>query len=247
MSVLDDPTFLDNEQWVVPDDSRILGGADDEGNQFPDCVAVGTSNRWCCSGVLVGAATVLTAAHCVRDGCAARVFVGADVGDPGSGAGFEVAAAVAHPAWKRDRLFDDIGVLRLAHPVDGVLPRRIAAVAALDSAISVRLAGFGTTTSDGRVGFGRRRLVDVPLAGADPRYGAHTSTEFVAGRALLERDSCPGDSGGPAYVEEGSGGWSLAGLTSRATPGGYRFRRCGDGGIYTRVTAYADWLAEVGS
>ena len=43
-------------------------------------------------------------------------------------------------------------------------------------------------------------MVDVPLASNDPKYGADAETEFVAGAPFLDRDSCNGDSGGPAYV-----------------------------------------------
>jgi secreted trypsin-like serine protease len=123
-----------------------------------------------------------------------------------------------------------------------VAPREIAREAMLAGAASVRLAGYGTTDVEGTVGYGRRRVVDVPLASTDEKYGADPECEFVAGAPFLDRDACTGDSGGPAYVE-GDDGWYLAGATSRATRS--TFRRCGDGGIYTWVRAYARWIRDV--
>ena len=52
-------------------------------------------------------------------------------------------------------------------------------------------------------------------------------------------DSCKGDSGGPAYVSIGTS-YKLAGVTSRSTENSGQ--ACGDGGVYTRVDAYADWI-----
>ena len=66
--------------------------------------------------------------------------------------------------------------------------------------------------------------------------------EFVAGQPFLDRDSCSGDSGGPAYVAA-DGDWLLAGATSRATSSSVR--PCGDGGIYERMHAFASWLQSI--
>ena len=69
------------------------------------------------------------------------------------------------------------------------------------------------------------------------KFGCHKGLEIVAGGNGL--DSCNGDSGGPAYILL-NGKRMLAGATSRATR---NFTRpCGDGGIYTRVDKYLDWI-----
>jgi secreted trypsin-like serine protease len=112
----------------------------------------------------------------------------------------------------------------------------------LEGAGTVRLAGYGNTDVFSSGGYGIRRMVDVPLASDDPKYGADVTTEFVAGAPFLDRDSCNGDSGGPAYVHA-QGGWYLVGATSRATAS--TVRPCGDGGIYTRVRAFDDWIRSI--
>lgn len=237
-SVQDDPVYLANAKFVIEDDGRILNGVPT--TEFPDCVAVGRLNGFCCSGTLIAPDLVLTAGHCGAGGCAAQVLVGNSITDPAART-FLVREAIIHPDYGSGP-YNDLALLVLAQPIDGVAPRGIADPSAPETAGSVRLVGFGTTDPSGTFGYGERRRVDVPVASPDAAYGAEPATEFVAGAPFLDRDSCPGDSGGPAYVEIG-GNWFLAGATSRATLGG--FRMCGDGGVYERVGAYRDWIQSV--
>jgi secreted trypsin-like serine protease len=240
-SVLDDPAFIENSKYVAPDETRILGGV--PAPDFPDCVAVGNDSGWGCTGTLIAPQVVVTAAHCDAGGFSRRIFIGPDVNRPEHGRVVAVREAITHEGYGSSRPFDDITILLLAEPVDGIAPRPLAGADTIGASVSVRLAGFGGTQSSGH-GYGMRHMVDVPLASPDPAYGIRPESEFVAGRPFLERDSCPGDSGGPAYVEE-AGGWALAGATSRGTPGITFVRKCGDGGIYTHVPAYRDWIDQV--
>ncbi len=238
-SVLRDPVFIDNAKKLIPDRTRIVGGvltAD-----FPDCVAVGTDDLWCCTGTLVAPNVVVTAGHCVRGGCATRVFLGQDVDDPDAGKVVQVEEAQAHPDYRPPNPTHDLSVLILDEDAT-VAPRAIAADGMLAAAATVRLAGFGNTDVFSSGGYGRRRMVDVPLASNDPVFGADSETEFVAGAPFLDRDSCNGDSGGPAYLQS-EDSWYLAGATSRATA--RTIRPCGDGGIYTRVKSFEDWVRSV--
>jgi secreted trypsin-like serine protease len=63
----------------------------------------------------------------------------------------------------------------------------------------------------------------------------------VAGRKGSHRDSCKGDSGGPAYVFVDNS-YKLAGTTSRATDEAMDV--CGDGGVYVRADGLAAWIEE---
>jgi hypothetical protein len=239
LSIFADKTFLENAKKMIPDRTRIVGGI--ATSDYPDCVAVGSDDAWCCTGTLVSPNVVVTAGHCVNDGCATRVFVGEDVTEPEAGTVIAVKQAVSHPDYSPPNPTHDIAVLILSRDAD-CTPRKVADGKVLDRADSVRLAGYGNTEVYSSGGYGRRRMVDVPLASADPRYGADPATEFVAGAPFLDRDSCNGDSGGPAFVQWRKR-WYLAGATSRATAS--TIRPCGDGGIYTRVDAFGDWMASV--
>src|SRR5262249_21987834 len=105
----------------------------------------------------------------------------------------------------------------------------------------------------GRFGYGRKLQTDVPIASPDCRgsidgrddhdwYRCDVGLELVAGKPLLEHDTCNGDSGGPFYVAKDDA-WMLAGATSRATASAVN--NCGDGGIYVRVDRFVDWIGTV--
>ncbi|SFR29080.1 Trypsin [Lentzea waywayandensis] len=234
-SVLFDRVYLENLSAAGESKAFIVGG--EPTADFPECVAVGATNRWCCSGILVAPNVVVTAAHCIG-ACSSRVFFGTDVRFPKDGRIVNVSQSVKHPGY--DKRVNDIAVLILSEPVTDVEPRKMAQ--APPAVPSVRLAGYGNTDTAGRRGYGQRRRVDVPMASQDPRFGADPALEFVAGSPMLDRDSCTGDSGGPAYVWSGQE-WLLAGVTSRATASSVR--PCGDGGIYSRVDVHAAWVRSV--
>jgi secreted trypsin-like serine protease len=237
-SIFDDETFVANNQQFDPDDTRIIGG--EPTSDFPECVAVGDDHRFCCTGTLIAPQVVVTAGHCAASGCSTRIFIGDNVA--GSGTIIRVQDAISHPDYvpsSVDRPFDDLTVLILTEPVRTVAPVPICSLQAIAGAKSVTVAGYGNTDFRGLTGYGIRRKVAVGLASESPRYGARYDTEFVAGAMNLDQDSCSGDSGGPAYVFV-DGRFELAGATSRATREGGR--TCGDGGVYTRIPAYRDWL-----
>jgi secreted trypsin-like serine protease len=238
-SIFSDPVFIENAKKLIPSRDRIIGGIPT--SRYPDCVAVGSKNRWCCTGTLVAPNVVVTAGHCVDGDCADRVFVGEDVTKPQAGTVIPVDDAQSHPEYGPPNLTHDIAVLILSKDAE-CTPRPIADANMLEKATSVRLAGYGNTDVFSSGGFGIRRMVDVPLASPKRRYGADPDTEFVAGAPFLDRDSCNGDSGGPAYVQSKQH-WYLAGATSRATAS--TIRPCGDGGIYTRVHVFEDWVRSV--
>lgn len=261
-SIWRDPIFLKNARQLysqaATSSARIVGGIIDEPpesgadpkNYFPDCVAVGGPDTWCCSGTLLAPNVVVTAGHCAA-GCASRVCIGDNILAPKQV--INVISAVVHPDYSAPNpftTFNDLTVLILEHDVVGVAPRAIALTALIDSASSVRAVGYGNTDVLGAVGYGYRRKVDIPVAScscvipedAEARLGCHKDLELVAGYPLLDQDTCRGDSGGPIYVHDGTD-WFVCGATSRTTL--ETVRPCGDGGIYVRLDKYAAWIRAV--
>jgi secreted trypsin-like serine protease len=240
-SIFDDETFLANQRLCDPALTRIIGG--EPTTEYPECVAVGSPYGYCCTGTLIAPQAVLTAGHCVAGGCCDRIFLGSDVDQDGTE--IRVRDAIMHPDYvpnSRAQPFDDIAVLILVEQVPMVEPVLICSLAAIAAARSVRLVGFGNTDPGATTGYGIKRTVDVGVASENPGFGARFETEFVAGAPNLDQDTCNGDSGGPAYVLV-DGRWELAGATSRGTRAAQR--NCGDGGVYTRVPAYLDWLVAI--
>jgi Trypsin len=251
--IFEDPRYLANARALALRSggrTRVIGGARVPPNDFLDCVAVGNDAQWGCTGTLIAPNVVLTAGHCAD--FATRIMVGSDVTQPGTV--FTVKRRVRHPKYHQGK-HNDLMVLILDKAVAGVAPRRFAKKAIIDGATDGRVMGFGNTDAGGMFGYGQKRFVDVPVAspacngkidGEDDRvtYGCDVGLELVAGRPLLARDSCTGDSGGPFYVQSGAA-WLLAAATSRATDSA--MNNCGDGGVYVRVDRYRAWIDSIPS
>ena len=248
-----DPRYLKNSRELArrtAGGTRVIGGQPVVAGAFLDCVAVGNDAQWGCTGTLIGPNTVLSAGHCVE--VATRVFLGNDVSKPG--VTVRVKKRVRHPRYHQGGKRNDLMVLVLERDVANVPPRTLATRAQIDAATDGRVVGFGAVEASGTFGYGRKRQADVPIASSacagqvdghddSSSYGCDRNLELVAGRSLLARDSCNGDSGGPFYIDDGAGGWLLAGATSRATDSA--LNNCGDGGIYVRVERFKTWIRGV--
>jgi secreted trypsin-like serine protease len=247
-----DPRYLANARELARRTGggfRVIGGQPVAQKDFLDCVAVGNDQQWGCTGTLIAPNVVVTAGHCAA--FATRVFVGRDTSKKGKVV--SVANAVRHPSYNHNG-HNDLMVLVLSEAIAGVAPRALAGKALIDKATDGRIVGFGNSDPSGTSGYGIKRFVDVPIVSNACRggvgtqqdkymYGCDAGRELVAGRALSERDSCTGDSGGPFYVLDSTGRWLLAGATSRATDSA--MSTCGDGGIYVRIDTYKTWIASI--
>ena len=224
--------------------SGIFGGRRAHPDEFPHCVAVGSNSQFCCTGTLIAPQLVVTAAHCVAGNCAARVYSGLDSNHPIPEKIYSLRAVKVHPEFNSFSLENDLALLVLDRPIEGVTPCKIATSEQIAEAFFVRLAGYGYTEFGN---FGIQMTVDVSVATTDCQsqhdnqlYGCHKNIEFVAGGNGV--DSCNGDSGGPAYLFDGTQ-LLLAGATSRAATNSVS--TCGDGGIYVRIDRYLGWIQDI--
>jgi endonuclease G len=247
---------------IQSDLERIVGGVATAPGTFPECCLIGHQAgahqfQWFCTGALVHPRIVLTAGHCnvPPPGESAPpinvVALKADSQDDLTAAEIlRVQRRHTHPNYIQTNEFNDITVLVLA-TASQTAPVKIATGPETSKATETTLVGYGNNDVNSSMGFGLKRQVSVPitsirrtpkdkLADQEALFGFDADLEFVAGGG--GRDSCNGDSGGPAYVVV-AGSRKVAGLTSRAAINAQH--PCGEAGIYTRIDANMDFVSKV--
>ncbi len=198
-----------------------------------------------CTGTLIGCHTFLTAAHCVCDtlGTACQ---GSNAPNPGryfvflQHAGVFAVQSIRVPV-EFDFPVADVAVLRLATDATGIVPARINDVASPTPGSAGRIVGFGRTG-------GRDQSVGIKRAGnvvTAPCSAGISDTTSVCWKFLSplgvpgsNSNTCNGDSGGPLFVDFGTGP-RLAGVTS-----GGNQENCvlGDLSYDANVFQYRSWI-----
>ncbi|QDE85753.1 S1 family peptidase [Myxococcus xanthus] len=219
-------------ETLTPARRAVVGGAPEPG--FPAVAAIVPVSPFCgepdeaarvlCTGTLVAPRVVLTAAHCVENADAPRVFsvvFAAETARASAAQRIRVVEGRLHPA--RRPGVSDLGVLILASDAP-VAPLAWEAQAFPADGVGrlARVVGFGV---DGEGGSGLRR-------GGLSRIRSVEADAFSVEAAPAM--SCGGDSGGPVFIEE-DGLERLAGVTS------FGDLTCSTG-TNTRVDVHADFI-----
>ena len=208
----------------------------------------GSSTFDFCSGTLIDARWVLTAAHCLEaaqqyqdDYGLATFFI---VGDSWSSIDTYAQAIdlIPHPGYNANTLDHDIGLMELSEPLSDQGIYLVNDVAPRDGWANkdVTYVGYGVTSGfgggDGTSGV--RRTVDVPFYAADDRfiYAYHDDPNNP-------KNVCSGDSGGAALLKV-DGELVLAGVNSFVQGDGNSQDPCLGLGAATRVDNHIDWISD---
>lgn len=216
---------------------KIVGGARVEDGEWMSVVAISMSDASTCTGVLIDEDTILTAAHCLRFAKPTRVSFGSPIGG-GDSVSFEPVDFETHPDFcGRTQCGDeayDYAYVELGEPMDidpsPLLLRQDDWNGAMRRGAEVILVGYGVSEPDGQEIDGYKREVTTEITDF-----TEDRLQFRAG--MGGRDSCRGDSGGPAFVETDAR-MLLAGILSEGT------ETCGSGGWYGIPLAVVAWLEE---
>ena len=206
-----------------PARAAVVGGT--PAGTYPWIVATSVG----CAGSLIAPDRVLTAGHCVQDlrVAALRLYVGAhrrERGQPLRYDGLQVqpVEVARHPGYRELRgggPTNDVAIIKLAAPVEGVAPVRLATpeeVAVYASPAPATVLGWGVTRTDRRdpplartLRAGTLRMLsDRSCSRVYGREGGYRAPVMLCARSRNasrrpNTSPCLGDSGGPLVTDAG--------------------------------------------
>ncbi len=190
-----------------------------------------------CTGTIISEDLVVTAGHCIPNVQNDRIKFFVVFGLNESSENLELRPIVrktAHdnyPSKGSNQDINDIGLVQFSGGLpEGYHPMPILEDdSVLQPGTEVLMVGYGTNNPSTQGGSGILRYTYIPIAGS---FGEN---EIVTDES--KSGSCNGDSGGPGLIYL-DGQYYLWGATSRGDAYCRRF------GIYTKVTAYRDWITQ---
>ncbi|KAH8355027.1 hypothetical protein KR093_004158, partial [Drosophila rubida] len=237
-----------------PQDGRIVGGWETNITHFPHQVSVQMGTRHICGGTIIAPSVIVTAAHCLvrsSEPLSYAIRAGSTLWASG-GSYIRARRIVTHPQFNAPtHMNNDIALILLQKAL--VYSPYIKAIPVVTQADQVPpqaqlfVSGWGSTTVQKVVTAPRLHyttVVQMDRQRCTQNYfgaGTVTGSMFCAGSksGLGDRDSCMGDSGGP-LITSVAGHFKLLGIVSW----GLGCANAQYPGVYTYVTAHANWLTQ---
>jgi trypsin len=239
-------TASTQEQIKAPK-RRIVGGEHTKIEKHPWQVALQARGQFFCGGSIIAERWILTAAHCFehsqrignwRAKAGATNYVKDNVWAP-------IVRIVIHPKYDASTYENDIALVKLDTKAAGKVIPRAEASMSVPVGEPLEVTGWGAITEDGE-GSKVLQKVEVPYAdtsacNAREAYNGRIRAGMLcAGYPAGGKDACQGDSGGPLVWYSQSEGPFLVGVVSWGEGCARELKY----GVYTRVSAYNDWIDE---
>lgn len=234
----------------------VVGGEVGKKGESPwQVMVLNARGRLHCGGVLIDPSWVLTAAHCLDKVIRFRVKLGdyERLREEESEVLLRVVSSFKHPQYNIRTMDNDIALLRLESPapitnyiLPVCLPRRDMAQRVLHrNGTQTVVTGWGKVDVDSPRYSSTLNVIKIPLVerATCSRFMTNNISENVLCAGVLGKpyDACEGDSGGP-MVTLYRDTWFLVGLVSWGEDGCGREDKLG---IYTKVSNYNEWIAQV--
>jgi len=232
--------------------NRVVGGVQSKPGDWPWKISMLLNGRHVCGGSLINDEWIITAAHCVAGNTnrnAYRILFGVHdrLGQEAWVISRNVQRIVIHPQYSSSRFLNDIALMQLSTKVEPYteyyMPVCFPSIDQTFANQTGYTVGWGAQSYGGTI---TRYLMEVATRIVDDnecrkRYSTNminTNTQICSGGN--KTGACQGDSGGPFIVADPTRGgrYTLAGLISWGIG-------CGDGGVYTRVSAYRQWVESI--
>jgi trypsin len=223
---------------------RIVGGESTDIKQHPWQVAL-TIGTNLCGGSIVAQKWVLTAAHCVRPSPKlSEVKAKADATDyTRGGIWTEIEQIVVHENYDPSTNENDLALIKLKAPTAGRVIPLASAELPVPNGQPLEVTGWGVTTAAATNPSKALLKASVPYVDnadcnvATAYNGSIKPGMICAGYREGGIDSCQGDSGGPLAWRTPDGP-VLVGVVSFGDGCARKLKY----GVYTRVSAYRDWI-----
>ncbi|KAM6296250.1 chymotrypsin-C [Aegotheles albertisi] len=235
---------------------RVVGGEDARAHSWPWQISLqySRSGQWyhTCGGTLIDPSWVLTAAHCISSSQTYRVVLGKQdlsvEDEPGSVA-MGVEKIIVHEKWNSLLIVNDIALIKLENAVEESETIQPACLPPADLVLENNypcyVTGWGRTRTNGPLPDILQQallpVVDHETCTQRDWWGSTVRTTMVCAGGDGVVSGCNGDSGGPLNCQR-DGVWDVDGIVSFGS--GWSCNMAKKPTVFTRVSAYTDWIAE---
>ncbi|XP_071072313.1 transmembrane protease serine 11E isoform X1 [Dasypus novemcinctus] len=227
---------------------RIVGGTEVEEGEWPWQASLQWDGIHRCGATLINGTWLVSAAHCFRtykDPARWTASFGVTIKPPKMKQGLR--RIIVHEKYNYPSHDYDISVAELSRPVP--YTNTVHRICLPDASHEFHpgdqmfVTGFGALQNDGNSQNHLRQVqvdfIDTKICNEPQAYNdAITPRMLCAGSLKGQKDACQGDSGGPLVSPDARDIWYLAGIVSWGDECGQPNKP----GVYTRVTAFRDWI-----